>query len=273
MEKGSEVSGRTLAAGHRCQKARNGVNENRTKVPPHPTLSAYYADPASRSSFVCDLFDRTAADYDTINRLASLGSGAWFRRQSLIRAGLRPGMQVADVAIGTGLVAREAVRVTGSPEHVIGLDISLAMLAQARRALGIPLVRCRAEALCLADRSVDFLTLGYALRHVPDLIETFAEFRRVLRPGGIVLILEISKPSRPFGQWLARFCLGGLLPLLARWSTDNPEAGRLMRYYWQTIDQCVPPDAILRALSVAGFTAVHCESTFDFLRNYRGVKT
>jgi demethylmenaquinone methyltransferase / 2-methoxy-6-polyprenyl-1,4-benzoquinol methylase len=239
-------------------------------VPPHPPLPAYFPDVTARSPFVRDLFDRTAADYDSINALFSLGSGAWFRRRSLARAGLRPGMVVADIAIGTGLVAREAVALTGTPRDVIGLDFSSAMLGEARRKLSIPLILCRAEALSLADESVDFLVMGYALRHVPDLAVAFAEFRRVLRRQGILLVLEIGRPSRPVARALARFYLHGVVSLLARWRTGNPEAGRLMQYYWETIDLCVPPSTILEAMSDAGFGEVRCESTFDLFRNYVG---
>jgi demethylmenaquinone methyltransferase/2-methoxy-6-polyprenyl-1,4-benzoquinol methylase len=89
-----------------------------------------------------------------------------------------------DVAVGTGLVAAEAARVLGDPAAVTGLDLSEGMLAEARRRLGggVRLVQARAERLPVADRSVDFVSMGYALRHVADLGVAFAEYRRVLRP-------------------------------------------------------------------------------------------
>jgi demethylmenaquinone methyltransferase/2-methoxy-6-polyprenyl-1,4-benzoquinol methylase len=95
---------------------------------PHPILPAYYDSEAQRRGFVRRLFDQTAGDYDRIERAVSFGTGAWYRRQALLRAGLTPGMRVLDVAVGTGLVAREALAVVGESGQVIGLDPSAGML-------------------------------------------------------------------------------------------------------------------------------------------------
>ena len=86
------------------------MNDSSGPVRPHPVLRPWYGDAEDRAPFVRALFDATAADYDRANQVLSLGSGAWYRRQALRRAGLRPGMDVLDVAIGTGLLAREAAR-------------------------------------------------------------------------------------------------------------------------------------------------------------------
>ncbi len=73
---------------------------------PHPVLPAYYGRLEERGAFVRALFNGNAGEYDRINRIFSLGSGGRYRRQALLAAGLRPGMRVLDVAVGTGLVAR-----------------------------------------------------------------------------------------------------------------------------------------------------------------------
>src|ERR1700743_3868475 len=85
--------------------------------------------------FVRELFNDTAPHYDTVNRIFSLGSGAWYRRRCLLRAGVKPGQRLLDVAIGTGLIAEAAQRIVGPAGAVIGLDLSEAMLAEARRKL------------------------------------------------------------------------------------------------------------------------------------------
>jgi len=234
---------------------------------PHPTLTEYYPTPAERDGFVQALFDQAAGSYDRINAAFSLGSGAWYRRRALVRAGLRPGQRMLDVAIGTGLVAREGLRILGRREAVTGLDLSEGMLAEARRGLAIPLIRARAEALPLADASFDFLSMGYALRHVPDLGAAFAEYRRVLRPGGRLLLLEIGRPDSPLAYRAARFYLGRVVPALSRLS-GGPRAGLMMRYYWDTIDACVPPATILAALAGAGFAAPRCETQLGLFRAY-----
>jgi demethylmenaquinone methyltransferase/2-methoxy-6-polyprenyl-1,4-benzoquinol methylase len=155
---------------------------------------------------------------------------------------------------------------------VIGLDLSESMLAEARRALGIPLVQGLAEQLPVAADSVDFLSMGYALRHVADLGATFAEFRRVLRPGGTVLLLEIARPGGPWRRALAGLYFGRLVPLLSRWTTAAPESETLMRYYWDTIENCVAPAVILQALAAAGFVEVRCNAQLDLFRAYLGRK-
>jgi demethylmenaquinone methyltransferase/2-methoxy-6-polyprenyl-1,4-benzoquinol methylase len=241
-------------------------------VEPHPVMLAYYCKKTQRADFVRNLFNETAHHYDRINRLFSMGSGAWYRRHCLRRAGLQPGMRLLDVAIGTGLVARQAVALCGTGADVIGLDLSESMLAEARRTLDIPLVQGMAEDLPLADASVDFITMGYALRHVADLTATFREFHRVLRPGGTVLLLEISRPTHLMVWHTMCAYLGWIVPLMSRLTGGGASGHTLMRYYWETIDQCVAPEVITQAMASAGFAQVRCDVEFDMFRNYSGRK-
>lgn len=235
---------------------------------PHELLARYYASHEARPAFVRSLFNRTACDYDRINRLFSLGSGGWYRRRALRRAGLGYGASVLNVATGTGLLAREAVRLVGDTRRVIGLDLSERMLVRARSALGIAAIQGHAEALPIADRSLDFVTMGYALRHLCNLRAGFAEFRRVLRPGGSVVILEIGRPSGACAAALTRLYLGRLVPALCRTLTPRSAAGTLMRYYWDTIEACVPPPVILGALTDVGLEAPACRVDLGLFRAY-----
>ena len=235
---------------------------------PHPPLLDYHPAAGDRDGFVRSLFNGSAESYDRINSAFSLGSGAWYRRRALLRAGLRPGATLLDVAVGTGLVAREAVRITGRAQDVVGLDLSEGMLAQARQALAIPLVQARAEALPLGDASFDFVTMGYALRHVPDLVATFAEYRRVLRPGGRLLILEIGRPQGRLSHAALRLYLGRIVPGVCRWLGSGGQAVTMMRYYWDTIEACVPPEVIRRSMTQAGFASAACETQFGVFHTY-----
>src|ERR1051326_8252919 len=105
-------------------------------LPPHPPLERFYGAPEHKRAYLTSIFDETAADYDKVERWLSLGRGASYRREALHRAGLSPGMRVADVAVGTGLVAREALAILGGSGGVVGIDPSAGMLAHARRHLG-----------------------------------------------------------------------------------------------------------------------------------------
>jgi demethylmenaquinone methyltransferase/2-methoxy-6-polyprenyl-1,4-benzoquinol methylase len=226
----------------------------------------------SDRAFVRDLFNDTAPYYDTVNRIFSLGSGGWYRRRCLRRAGLQPGHTVLDVAVGTGLIAESALQIVGANGAVIGLDLSEAMLAEAQRKLGIPLIQGTAESLPLADQSVDFVVMGYAIRHIADLQTCFDEFRRVLKHGGTVLLLEVSSPSRAVYKTTLAQYLGRGVPRLSHWVTRQPKVRSLMNYHWETMESCIAPRVILDTLARSGFVQLVCEGWFDLFRSYAGRK-
>jgi demethylmenaquinone methyltransferase/2-methoxy-6-polyprenyl-1,4-benzoquinol methylase len=228
--------------------------------PPHTPLPDYYAqgNVDERRRFLTHIFDDTAVDYNRIESMMALGSGRWYRRQALLRAGLAAGMQVVDVGCGTGLVAREALGIVGAGGALVGLDPSPGMLAQAQLEgpARFEMIEGRAEAIARPDASADFLSLGYALRHIDDVGVAFAEFRRVLRPGGRLLVLEITRPESGFGRAVLKAYMRTVVPALARLVARSHETTRLWRYYWDTIDACIAPPLVLQALQHAGFTAV-----------------
>jgi demethylmenaquinone methyltransferase / 2-methoxy-6-polyprenyl-1,4-benzoquinol methylase len=237
---------------------------------PHGPLTAYYGDgdAQARQRFIHRAFDDTAADYDRLEKILGLGTGSWYRRQALERAGLKGGMQVVDVGMGTGLVSREILRITGEPERLIGVDPSPGMMAQADLPAGVRCVEGTAERMPLPDASADFIVMGYALRHIGDLAAAFAEFRRVLKPGGRVLVLEISKPRGALGTLLLKAYMRGVVPLLARLISKQPGTPLLWRYYWDTIEACAPPEAVMRTLSGVGLHDVRREVALGMFSEY-----
>jgi demethylmenaquinone methyltransferase/2-methoxy-6-polyprenyl-1,4-benzoquinol methylase len=162
-------------------------------------------------------------------------------------------MNILDVAMGTGLVAREAMKLVGPTGRVTGVDPSAGMLKQARQSINATMVVGVGQAIPFADASFDFVSLGYALRHLPDLNIAFSEFFRVLKPGGKVCILEISRPKARHRRALLKLYFKVVLPVLSRIIRTRPETRRLWTYYWETIDQCVPPETVIAALGAAGF--------------------
>lgn len=239
---------------------------SRSRVAPHRELPQYYGNAPERRRFVDELFDTTARDYEWINSIMSFGSGPWYRRDALERSGLRAGMKLLDVCVGTGLVGRSARQIVGDTGAVFGLDASMGMLAQARVGGGLDLVQAYAEALPIRDQSLDFVSMGYALRHVADLVATFEEYRRVLKPGGRLMILEITRPRARVPYLFTRLYMSAALPVIAR--LRGRKAQTLMQYFWDTIDQCVSPEEILQALVEAGFRNPERQTMFDTLSEY-----
>lgn len=238
----------------------------RIPCPPHPVLPDYYRTKGEHRQFVRSIFDKTACYYDRINAVFSLGSGKWYRRWMLRMAGLRAGQTLLDVATGTGLVAQEAATITDAA-NIIGLDMSAGMLGQCRDKLPIQVVLADAQALPVAPASMDMLSMGYALRHVHDLRATFTGYLDVLKPGGHVLILEIGRADNRLVQLLLRFYLGRVVPLLSGVAASQ-DSRRLMAYYWDTIEECVPPARILDTMQSVGFSKVRKHTSFGVFHAY-----
>jgi demethylmenaquinone methyltransferase/2-methoxy-6-polyprenyl-1,4-benzoquinol methylase len=242
-------------------------------IPPHPPLGRYYKSDSQRQSFVNGLFDETACHYRNIERAVSFGLGRWYRKRALRDAGLSTGMQVLDVACGPGLVTQVAAEITGSSGHVIGLDPSLGMLREVPEGALSNLVQGVAETLPFRDASFDFVCMGYALRHVSDLRAAFREYLRVLKPGGVVLALEISQPRSSALLSLQRFYMKSIVGTTFALATGNRQLQTLMAYFWDTTEQCIPPATIVGALKDVGFAQSGVkELCAGLLRNYRAVK-
>jgi demethylmenaquinone methyltransferase/2-methoxy-6-polyprenyl-1,4-benzoquinol methylase len=220
---------------------------------PHAPLTDYYASESKRAGFVREMFDSTAEDYDRMETILAFGTGKWYRGQALQRAGLVAGMRVVDIGVGTGLVASEAARIVGDPALVCGVDPSPEMMANARVPAGVQLLNGTAESIPFPDNHFDFLSMGYALRHIGDLRAAFREFHRVLKPGGKLCLLEITCPQTAWGRALLKFYMKGWVPLLAPFLGHQRNTRRLWRYYWDTIEACLPPAQIVAELHAAGF--------------------
>jgi demethylmenaquinone methyltransferase/2-methoxy-6-polyprenyl-1,4-benzoquinol methylase len=238
---------------------------------PHPPLDRYYESEPERRRRLTEWFDASAPAYDWISQVLSFGSNRRYRRRALERAGLVAGMRALDVACGTGISTKPVRSIVGKGAPVVGLDPSFGMLEKGMGREGILLVRSVAESLPFAGGSFDFLAMGYALRHVSDLRPTFREFHRVLRPGGVLLILEITPPASRIGGYFLRLYLRRLIPLTMRLGRGGKVGQELMEYFWETIEACVPPATIMSALAEAGFADCDRYLELGIFSEYRAI--
>jgi demethylmenaquinone methyltransferase/2-methoxy-6-polyprenyl-1,4-benzoquinol methylase len=197
------------------------------------------------------MFDRIAPVYDAMNRVMTAGLDVRWRRRAVAKV-VWPGDRVLDACCGTGDFAIEAERRGG---RVVGLDFSERMLERARRKSGtIEWVRGDALALPFADGEFDAATVGFGVRNLADLERGLGELRRVLRPGGRVAVLEITRPRgllRPF----FRLWLDVLVPLAGK----VLPGGKAYAYLPASVRRFPGPDDLSRLLERAGFGSVEYE--------------
>jgi demethylmenaquinone methyltransferase/2-methoxy-6-polyprenyl-1,4-benzoquinol methylase len=239
---------------------------------PHAVLPDHYGRPEAKQSFLRAIFDESAPHYEAIARLGFFGSGQWYRRDALRRAGLVPGMRVLDVASGTGPTARAIRDIVRDEALITCLEPSSGMLAESRKTLRCEHIQAGAEAMPIASESYDFLTMGFALRHVDDLERAFLEYRRVLKPGGKVLILELTLPTNRAARFFLKLYFKYTLPAVVRVFTGSKEAARMMWYYWDTMETVVPPETVVETLRRAGFSEVERRVSIGLFSEYQATR-
>jgi demethylmenaquinone methyltransferase/2-methoxy-6-polyprenyl-1,4-benzoquinol methylase len=157
--------------------------------------------PAEKTARVRGVFDSVAGKYDLMNDLMSGGLHRLWKRFALSQTGLRPGQRALDVASGTGDLGAGLARQVGRGGLAVLTDINREMLARGRDRLidrgvaaQVEFVIANAECLPFSDGAFDCVTIAFGLRNVTDKPAALASMRRVLRPGGRLLVLEFSKP-------------------------------------------------------------------------------
>jgi demethylmenaquinone methyltransferase/2-methoxy-6-polyprenyl-1,4-benzoquinol methylase len=215
--------------------------------------SARLADPhrqPDKSDRVRAMFDAIAPTYELVNRVASAGFDARWRREMVRRAGVRPDD-------GTGDVCRAFASAAVRPRHIVGVDFSGGMLARARgRTGGRRVTFCQGDALALpfADGSFTLATCAFGVRNFQELGAGLSEMRRVLRRGGRAVILEFGMPTAPVLQGLYRAYFTHVMPLAARAIARDGTGA--YRYLPRSVVSFCDREGIVRCLNSAGFAQV-----------------
>lgn len=198
--------------------------------------------------YVKGAFERIAGRYVLTNHVLSCGTDIWWRRKvARIVAGWRPG-RVLDVATGTGDLALAIQRACPGAE-VTGSDFSPGMLDHAKRRGVARTVVADALAMPFGDGGFDVVTVAFGLRNMADWGAALREMRRVLRPGGHLLVLDFSLP-RGVLRGPYRWYLHKALPLMAGWLTGQAEA---YRYLGGTIEGFPSGADMCRLIEANGF--------------------
>jgi demethylmenaquinone methyltransferase/2-methoxy-6-polyprenyl-1,4-benzoquinol methylase len=209
-----------------------------------------------RPAEVAAMFDRTAARYDLLNDLMTGGLDRRWRRAVVHAVGARPGELVLDLAAGTGT---SSVPFAEAGARTVACDFSLGMLRegvrrQGERAADRRLGFTAGDALRLpfGDASFDAVTISFGIRNVSDTAMALAEMRRVTKPGGRLLICEVSRPPNPVLRGLHGLHLRVGLPLMARVSS-NPDS---YHYLAESTAAWHDQETLARLMQQAGWTSV-----------------
>ena len=214
-------------------------------------------DSAEFATEVRGMFDRIAGVYDLMNSAMTAGLHHEWRQRAVDRAEVGPGSDALDICCGTGDLALELRRRIGPDGRVVGSDFSEPMLELARRKSGeegLPVEFGWADALDLpyGDASFDAVTIGFGARNLADLDKGLSEMARVLRPGGRVVILEITRPQREplasfYSLWFDR-----VVPVIGSLAGDSDA----YNYLPNSVRTFPEPERLAAKIDSAGFTEI-----------------
>ncbi|MBO4922497.1 MAG: bifunctional demethylmenaquinone methyltransferase/2-methoxy-6-polyprenyl-1,4-benzoquinol methylase UbiE [Bacteroidales bacterium] len=227
------------------------------------------------------MFDGIAGDYDRLNHIMSLGiDRSWRRRtiKEIVRKGAAPGAQeILDIACGTGDFSIAIARAMAPGSRVTGLDLSEGMLAVMRAKLAaaglegrVACVQGDSEALPYADATFDCVTIAFGIRNFEHRETALREILRVLKPGGKLVILELSVPSNPVIRWFYKLYFTGLLPIIGGKISGDKAA---YRYLPASVLNFPGRDEWMATMRACGYAGVrHKAFTLGICRMYIGLQ-
>jgi demethylmenaquinone methyltransferase/2-methoxy-6-polyprenyl-1,4-benzoquinol methylase len=225
-----------------------------------------------KARYVSGMFARIAWRYDLMNRLVSFGQDAMWRRYTARLANPKRGGLALDVATGTGLLAQELAHLGA---RVVGIDFCIPMMVQGEHE-GVgnsePVYFAGADALKLpfADDTFDCVTTGFAMRNVIDIERAFREMRRVVRPGGRVVCLEVGTPKWAPARLFHALYTQKIVPLLGKVVAGDADA---YSYLPSSMGKFPPPEELAGIMRSSGLRDVrYRQLTFGAVAVHKGIK-
>lgn len=225
-----------------------------------------YNDQEPKVDQVRRMFNRIAPKYDQLNRIISLGLDRSWRRRALHLLAPYAPKHVLDVATGTGDLAIELVHTLPSVQEVVGIDISEEMMRVGEEKVHlegldkkIRFERQDSTATTFAEASFDAATIGFGIRNFADIPAAARELHRILRPGGVLVIAELSEPTNAFLRLGYKLYAGQIIPLIGRCISQDSDA---YSYLPKSIAAVPQREAMVAVLREASFTEAFYESIF-----------
>ncbi len=242
----------------------------------HDKIVPYNESERSKKDQVADMFNDIAPRYDFLNRFLSAGIDVSWRRKALNELkSLQPKIML-DVATGTGDVAIMAVKML-KPDKIVGIDISEGMLSLGKKKLlnlgltqQIELQTGDSEAINFPDASFDAVTVAFGVRNFEHLEKGLGEIRRVLKPGGKLVVLEFSKPKIAGIQQLYNLYMGIVAPGMGKLFSKNKKA---YQYLNDSVQHFPEGKSFVEIMDKVGYTENTCKRlSFGICSIYCGVK-
>jgi demethylmenaquinone methyltransferase/2-methoxy-6-polyprenyl-1,4-benzoquinol methylase len=234
-----------------------------------------YSEEGSKTKQIATMFDNIAHRYDFLNRSLSMGIDIIWRKKAIAQLKEIQPKAILDVATGTGDFALEAMSL--NPDKITGVDISVGMLdlgkvkiAKKNLSDKIEMVVGDSENLPFADNTYDAATVAFGVRNFENLQKGLTDINRVLRPGGKLVVLELSTPKKFPIKQLFGFYFNNILPLLGKMLSKDASA---YTYLPMSVNAFPDGEDFKKVMAAAGFQHNTSKSlTFGICSLYTGVK-